>query len=201
MVNKNIRLIMAVIVVFGIALLAGGKSVWAESKSVDSPAVALQNEPSVVLAKPGPGSVQPPPKKGSFCQNGLYSIGGVVTLDIQDLQPGYCVEAELWNPIFQFKRIPEEAGKVLAYDLFIKIYYHGRLVYEVLPGDGIIEACYAIPPEKQAQFYFYDFFGKRFDKRTEEPLTWDPFETVIDNDNKVACAFTQTSGVYALVGK
>ena len=160
-----------------------------------------QGEPSEALSQSEPGSVKPPPGKGSFCQEGLYSVGGVVTLEIEDLAPGYCIEAELWNPSFKANLIPEEAGKVLAHTLFLRVYYHGRLAYEVLPGDGIVEACYAIPPEKQVQFYFYDFYGKRFEKRTEPPETWDPVETRVDENNIIACAFTQTSGAYDLVGK
>lgn len=85
--------------------------------------------------------------------------------------------------------------------LFLRVYLNGRLVYEVLPGDGTVETCYALPPDKQGQFYFYDFYGKRFNKRTELPRTWDTLETTIDNQNKTACAFTQVSGVYGLIGK
>ena len=200
--SKNIRLVIVVVIVLGIALLAGGNAVWAGPKASGNTTIDLeQGEPSNFLAQPEPGSVKPPPSKGSFCVEGFYSVGGVVTLDIQELAPGYCIEAELWNPVFKAKLVPEDAGKVLAHTLFIKVYYHGKLTYEVLPGDGIVEACYAIPPEKQVQFYFYDFYGKRFDKRAEPPETWDSVETRTDENNIIACAFTHTSGAYDLVGQ
>ena len=199
--KKYLRLIITGILVLGIVLLAKGGVAWAgQGEDSEAASASNQSEP-LPQAKAGPGSVKPPPAKGAFCQDGFYSVGGVVILDIQELMPGYCIEAELWNPAYKDKLIPEDAGKVLAHSLFIKIYYHGNLVYEILPGDGIVEACYALPPEKQAQFYFYDYYGMRFEKRTEPPEAWDPLETRVDDDNKVACVFTHTSGLYALVGE
>jgi len=202
MANKFVRGIIAVIVVIGIALLAKGQVAWADQENGLDPVIAAGNvEPAVLQAKPGPGSVKPPPSKAYICENGTHSVGGVVILEITDLKPGYCVEAVLWNPRFQFKRYPDGAGSALAHLLFLRIYYHGKLTYEVPMEDGTIEACYAIPPDKQGQFYFYDFYGMRFHKRTEPPKSWEPLETRVDDSNKTACAFTQTSGVYGLIGK
>ena len=149
----------------------------------------------------GSGSVKPPPSTLVACENGFYSVGGVATIEIKDLKPGYCVEAVLWNPRFQIHRLPDGVGSPLAHMLFLRIYLNGRLVYEILPGDGTVEACYALPPDKQAQFYFYDFYGKRFNKLTETPKTWDALDTRLDTEKKTACAFTQVSGVYGLIGK
>lgn len=149
----------------------------------------------------GSGTVKPPPSRFSACENGFYSVGGVATIEIKDLKPGYCIEAVLWNPRFQIHRLPDGAGSPLAHMLFLRVYLNGRLVYDVPPGDGTVETCYALPPDKQAQFYFYDFYGKRFDKRTETPRTWDSLDTRVDTDKKTACAFTQVSGVYGLIGK
>jgi len=202
MSKKYLRVFMAIAVVLGIALLASGQVAWASGNNDVEPAAALeQSEAAVLPAKPGPGSVKPPPSKLYICENGTYSVGGVVVLEITDLKPGYCVEAVLWNPRFQFKRYPDGAGSALAHLMFLRIYYHGKLTYELPREDGTIEACYAIPPDKQGQLYFYDFYGKRFDKRTEPPRSWEPLETRVDDGNKVACAFTQISGVYGLIGK
>lgn len=149
----------------------------------------------------GSGSVKPPPSTLVACENGFYSVGGVATIEIKDLKPGYCIEAVLWNPRFQIHRLPDGVGAPLAHMLFLRVYLNGRLVYDVPSGDGTVETCYSLPPDKQAQFYFYDFYGKRFNKRTELPRTWDTLETTIDDQNKTACAFTQVSGVYGLIGK
>jgi hypothetical protein len=201
MIKRYLRVIVILIVLVGIALLARGQVAWAgQDNTVESAVVREQNELNL-LAGPGPGSVQPPPTKFSACKNGFYSIGGVVTLEIKDLKPKYCIEALLWNRKFQIKRIPDDAGKALADFLLLKVYYSGRLVYELPATDGTILACYAIPPKKQAQFFFYDFYGKHFDKRTEPPRTWDILPTAVDTEKKIACAFTQVSGVYGLIGK
>jgi hypothetical protein len=201
MAKKYLRLFIVFAVVLGIALLAKGQVAWAEQDNAGSAVGLEQGELAVLPAKPGPGTVKPPPGQRGICYNGLVSIGGVVTLEIKDLKPGYCVEAVLWNPRFHFKRFPDGAGSPLAHLLFLRIYYHGRLTYELPMEDGTVDACYAIPPEKQGQFYFYDFYGKRFGMRTEQPESWELLETRVDADNKIACAFTQISGAYSLVGK
>jgi hypothetical protein len=201
MKNRYLRAILAVVIVLGIALLAGGQQAWAGQ--VDStPLEVLAGQGGFTVAQAGqPGSVKPPPREFYACENGLYSVGGVVTLEIKDLKPGYCIEAVLWNPRFQIHRLPDGAGSALAHMLFLRVYLNGRLVYEVPAGDGTVETCYALPPDKQGQFYFYNFYGMRFKKLTKPPVTWDTLETRIDTDKKTACAFTQVSGVYGLIGK
>jgi len=201
MTNKYFRTILAIIAVLGIALLARGRVAWAGQDNTVGSAVILEQNNLIPLAGPDPGSVKPPPTKFSACKDGFYSIGGVVTLEIKYLKPEYCIEASLWNPKFQIKRIPDGAGKALADFLFLKVYYSGHLVYDIPATDGTISACYAIPPKKQAQFYFYDFYGERFEKRTEPPHIWDILPTAVDPEKKIACAFTQVSGVYGLIGK
>lgn len=202
MSNKYLRVMIAVIAVVGIALLANGQTAWADQDNSLDPLVAREAvEPAVLQDKPGPGSVKPPPRKFYTCENGSYSVGGVVAMEIKDLKPGYCIEAVLWNPRFQIRRLPDDAGSALAHMLFLRIYYQGRLTYEIPVGDGTVDACYAIPPEKQGQFYFYDFYGMRFQKISKPPTTWEQLETRVDTENKTACAFTQVSGVYGLIGK
>ncbi|NTW09036.1 MAG: hypothetical protein HGA28_05655 [Anaerolineaceae bacterium] len=202
MKTKLVRAVLAVVVVLGIALMAKGQVAWADQdNATDSVVTFGQSELAILPAKPGPGSVKPPPQVFYACENGIYSVGGVATIEIKDLKPGYCIEAVLWNPRFQIHRLPDGAGSPLAHMLFLRVYLNGRLVYDVPPGDGTVETCYALPPDKEAQFYFYDFYGKRFNKRTELPRTWDTLDTRVDTDKKTACAFTQVSGVYGLIGK
>jgi hypothetical protein len=202
MKTKLLRGVLAVVVVLGIALMAKGQVAWADQKEATAPVIALgQSDFSALPAKPGPGSVKPPPKVFYACKDGIYSVGGVATMEIKDLKPGYCIEAVLWNPRFQIHRLPDGIGSPLAHMLFVRVYLNGRLVYDVPAGDGSVETCYALPPDKEAQFYFYDFYGKRFNKRTEMPRTWDALDTRVDTDKKTACAFTQVSGVYGLIGK
>lgn len=201
MTNKFFRVVIAVVVVLGIALLAKGQVAWAGPNNAAPAAVSGQGDTSVLLAKPKPGSVKPPPPVLHACAKGLYSVGGVVVMEIKDLEPGYCVEAELSSPYFPVYPIQAEAGNALAHFLFVRIYFHGSLTDDLPAEDGTVDACYAIPPEKQAQFYFYDFYWKRFEKRAEAPLVWDLIDTRVDTEGKTACAFTQVSGVYGLIGK
>lgn len=202
MKHHLLRIFLALTVILTMFLLAGGETAWAVQGAPKASGLSLnQTGFAPASGKPGPGSVKPPPPPSAICKDGLYSIGGVATLEIKDLKPGYCLEAILWNPRFQFRRLPEDAGKPLAHLLFLRIYYAGRLTYEILPGDGTAEACYALPPDKQGKFYFFDFYGMRFKKLSRPPLTWESIETRTDTQKKTACTFTQTSGVYALVGK
>ena len=150
------------------------------------------------FANPAPGSVKPPPAELTVCEQGDFSVGGVSILKVKQLVAGYCLTATLWNHAFALGRIPAGAGKVLADITFLRVFHHGRFVYDVPTTDGNVEICYAVPPETQGQIFFFDFFGPRFGKRTGQP-SWEPLPTtVIDGE---ACAPAQTSGAYALIGQ
>lgn len=144
-----------------------------------------------------PGTVKPPPGEVTTCENGIYSVGGVSTLEVTDLAPGYCIVAFLRNHAFALGRIPDGAGKILARITFVRVFYHGMLLPEVAAGDGEVQICYAIPPGKNAQIYFFDFYGPRFGERTGQPA-WELLETTIDGG--LACASAETTGAYALIG-
>jgi len=150
------------------------------------------------LAIPAPGSVKPPPAAITICENGDFSVGGVSIVKVKELKSGYCLVAFLRNHAFALGRIPDGAGKVLANITFLQVFYQSRFVYEVPVADGAIEICYAVPPDTQAQIYFFDFYGPRFGTRTGQPA-WEPLETTVTAG--VACAKAQTSGAYALIGK
>jgi hypothetical protein len=147
---------------------------------------------------PKPGSVKPPPGDVTFCEDGNWSVGGVSTLEVTDLAPGYCIVAFLRNHAFAVGRIPDGAGKVLANITFLRIFHYGKLVYNLPVEDGQVEVCYAVPPGKTGQIYFFDFYGPRFGERKGQP-TWEPLETTVSGG--VACAAAQTTGAYALIGQ
>ena len=148
--------------------------------------------------RPEPGTVKPPPRVIRTCRNGNYSVGGVSGLKISELKPGYCVLAFLWNQRFAFGRIPDNAGGFLADITFVQIFHYGRLIQELPAEDGNIDICYAVPPGKQAQIYFFDFHRLHFGEKTGQ-LSWEPLETTVENG--VACAPAQASGAYALIGQ
>lgn len=148
--------------------------------------------------KSNPGTVKPPPSDIEVCQDGNYSVGGVAGVKVHELERGYCLAAFLRNHAFALGRIPDGAGKVLAQITFLRIFDHGRFVYKLPPGDGDIQICYAVPDGKEAQIYFFDFYGPRFGERNKQPA-WQPLETTVKNG--IACAAAQTSGAYALIGQ
>lgn len=156
---------------------------------------------SRVAQPPGqaPGTVRPPPPEVTICQDGMASVGGVSTLEVNDLAPGYCVAAFLRNRNFGLGRIPDGAGRALADISFIRFFYQGRFVYELPDGDGDVLVCYsALPEATEFQIYFYDFYGPRSGQGGGQ-REWEPLETTIDG-NRV-CATAQTSGAYALIGQ
>lgn len=145
-----------------------------------------------------PGTVKPPPAEVTACENGPYSVGGVSRLTINNLAPGYCLAAFLRSHAFALGRIPDGAGKVLAPITFVRVFYHGRFMYELPAEDGEVQICYWAPADKEVQIYFFDFYGPRSGERSGQP-SWEPLETTVENG--MACAAAPKSGAYALIGK
>ncbi|HEX5944207.1 MAG TPA: SdrD B-like domain-containing protein [Anaerolineales bacterium] len=147
---------------------------------------------------PEPGTVKPPPGDITICEEGVHSVGGVSTLEVNDLAPGYCLVAFLRDHAFAVGRIPDGAGTVLADITFLRVFYQGRLVHELPEEDGQVKICYSVLAVDTAQIYFFDFYGPRSGERSGQP-SWEPLETTVDGGK--ACAAAQTTGAYALIGK
>jgi hypothetical protein len=172
--------------------LAAGENGLVWTTGVYSPVAAVQADP---------GTVKPPPPSIETCSAGVYSLGGISTLQISQLAEGYCVHAYLWNHGFAIGRIPGGAGSILSDITFVEFYKQGTFVYQYdVPGQpDSIQVCYAVPDGKQAQIYFFDHFGPKFGHPHQGQPAWVPLETTIVNG--IACAVAQTSGAYALIGK
>lgn len=146
-----------------------------------------------------PGTVRPPPPEVTICQDGLASVGGLSTLEVNNLAPGYCLAAFLRNGGVALGRVPDGAGRILANITFLRVFHNSSFVYEVPDADGDVEVCYAVPGEPtDPQIYFFDFYGPQFGERTGQP-EWELLPTTVDGG--VACAPAQTSGAYALFGE
>jgi hypothetical protein len=158
-------------------------------------------QPTTYPAGSDPGTVQPPPAEITVCAQGDYSVGGVSILNVNVLDSGYCLSANLWNHAFALGRIPDGAGRVQADLTFLRVFNQGEFVYE-LPSedenDEKVKICYADLPNIEEQIYFYDFYGPRFGEQTAQP-TWEPLVTTIEEG--MVCATAQTSGAYAPIGK
>jgi len=196
--RKYTRILIVFALVLGIILLARNNVAWAGFAGDVPQSDPTQDHSAVLPAHSEPGSVKPPHAELTTCEDGIQSVGGVSTLKVTDLAPGYCISAFLRNHAFALGRIPDGAGKVLAHITFLRIFQHGKLIHELPEADGTIQICYAIPPGKQAQIYFLNFYGSRLHERTGQPA-WEPLDTTL-NDG-MACAAAQTTGSYALIGK
>lgn len=196
--GKSIRILIAIALMLGIAILARNNVAWAGPTAEVRQSAQAQDEPSVSLAKPEPGTVKPPPAEITVCEDGIYSVGGVATLRVNGIALGHCLAAFLRNHGFALGRIPDGAGEFLANITFIRAFDQGSLIYELPAEDGDVQICYAVPPGTEAQIYFFDFYGPRFGERTGQP-SWEPLETTVENG--IACAPAQTSGAYALIGQ
>lgn len=196
--GNRFRILIVLVLVTGIALLAGNNVAWADPAGEDLQPAQEEGSYSPALAGRDPGSVKPPPAELTLCKDDKKSVGGVATLEVTDLADGYCLVAFLRNHAFAVGRIPDGAGSVLAHITFLRVFYHGRLAYELPAEDGQVEICYAVPPDKTAELYFFDFYGPRFGERSGQPA-WEPLATTLDGE--VACAAAQITGAYALIGE
>jgi hypothetical protein len=156
---------------------------------------------SIILPVTGnqPGTVRPPPPEVSICQDGFASVGGLSTLEADNLAPGYCLAAFLRNGGVALGRVPDGAGRILANITFLRVFQNSSFVYEVADGDGEVLVCYAVPVgTTDPQIYFFDFYGPQFGERTGQP-EWELLPTTVEDG--VACVAAQTSGAYALFGE
>ena len=194
-----VRVSIVIALLLTMIVVARNNAAWA------GPAVGVPQSPDMAMDqfsasddRSGDGTVKPPPPEIVICEEGVHSVGGVSTLEVNGLAPGYCLAAFLRNHAFALGRIPDGAGEILAPITFLRVFYHGRLVYELPEEDGQAEICYAVPPGMTAQIYFFDFYGPRFGERSGQP-SWEPLETTVSDG--MACAAAQTTGAYALIGK
>jgi len=191
------RLFIVLVLVGGIALLAGEKpAVAGPQEGMDSSAQAVPPN-GVALHKDDPGSVKPPPPFILVCKDGVKSVGGVATLEVKNLADGYCIMATLRNPAFALGHFPKDIGKPLAHFTILRVFYHGRLVNDLPTEEGQVSLCYAVPPQKTGQIYFHDFYGPRFGRHGRND--WVPLDTTVNNG--IACAAAQDTGAYGLFGK
>ena len=195
--SKLIRAMIALSMISGILLLAHKQVAWAQPATEVNQSDQVQEIASAPLnhggGGDGPGSVKPPPRRQFRCKDGVYSVGGVATLNIENLARGYCLQAFLWKRRWPPVRVPAGTGGFLADITFLQIFYRNRFQNELPVTNGTLEVCYAVPPGKQAKIYFLDFYGRRRGRPT-----WVALDTTVENG--MACAPAQSSGGYALIG-
>jgi hypothetical protein len=196
--RKHVRGSLVIALLLVMALSARNHVAWADPAAEAQGSDLTVEQFAALSGKTDDGTVKPPPPEIVICEEGVHSVGGVSTLEVNDLASGYCLTAFLRNHAFALGRIPDGAGEVLAPITFLRVFHYGRLVYELPEEDGQAEICYAVPPGMTAQIYFFDFYGPRFGERSGQP-SWEPLETTVSDG--LACASSQTTGAYALIGQ
>jgi hypothetical protein len=191
--SKLVRLVIALSLVLGMLFLAGGAA-WAGPVGDSGQALEVVDVVSgPALRDDYRGTVHPPKPRIWVCDEGVFSLGGVATLSVDNLAPYYCIRAHLWNFRWPPAHVPPGTGKFLANITFIQVYYKGRFVKHLPLEDGQAELCYAVPPGKGAKIYFLDAY-----KGKGKP-GWKALATSMKDG--LACAPAQDSGAYALIGK
>lgn len=124
--NRSFWIIIVVVLFLSVLLLARNQ-VARVTPSTKQPAAA-QDPGLVSLYQPSAngdnaGTVKPPPAEVTICEDAVGSVGGVSTVTINNMAPGYCLAAFLRNHGFALGRIPDGAGKVLANITFLRVFY------------------------------------------------------------------------------
>ena len=185
--GKYIRILTAIVLVLGLAIVARNKAAWAASLASGTDQSALaQAEQSVSLGKDDDckkdknknknkcdGTVKPPDDDIDVCKRGNYSVGGAATLDVKKLKDRDCLRAHtrLANPAVD--QIPNGAGTIVS----------DALLLELPASGGKVKICFAVPPGKQVKIY----------------SSGQGLKTTVRNG--IACAEVSSSGTYTLVGQ
>jgi len=98
----------------GMVTLTAGENGLVWTTGAYSPTATVQLDP---------GTVKPPPANINVCSPGIYSLGCISTLQVNQLAPDYCLHAFLWKNGFAIGRIPGDAGSILSEVTFVEFYY------------------------------------------------------------------------------
>lgn len=195
--NKALRWFLALGLLLAILLAAYGSPTWADQSSSRTGVSQALPGQSGAPGSTYKGTVKPPPPDAEACGPGEYPVGGSALVKVHRLTDGYCLAANL-RPPFASGRLPAGAGKFLGKVIFIRYFKNGNMEYELPSESGDVEVCFAVPPDTQAQIYFYDFYGPQFGKRKGQP-DWVLVESTVEGN--FVCAPAMTSGAYGIVGQ
>jgi hypothetical protein len=208
---KFIRVMIAISLVLGIAILARNNAAWAANPAAESDRSSQdQAGLSISPAKDDDcdkdkgkdkekckGTVKPPhgiiiPVTGG----GTYSVGGICTMTIAYNVSGLSDLLSLEVPVEKSSSVPfpESNGKIHLPGCHVLHYdQSGQLMNEMGPEDGSWTICFAAQPKKTTTIYYY------LDNLETVGTTWIPLETTVENG--IACASANYSGVYAPASK
>ena len=183
-----LRGFIALGLLLAVLLAAYGSPAWASTQTEKTGVSQALDWESAAPGSTNKGTVKPPPSKIEACGPGYYPVGGAAVVKVLQLTDGYCVKGDLRGR-YRTGRLPEGAGKFLQRVVSVRYLENGNF-RNVLPTEsGNVEVCFAVPPEKSVQVYFYN----------EGQDSWVPIYTgFVDG---MACAPAVNSGYYGLVGQ
>ncbi len=195
--NKTFRVIIALALVLGVAILAKDNIAWAGPNSDVDSSVSPQDNPSPPLAPLGkPGSVKPPRYRLVIpVTGGTFPIGGICTFTAQYNISGLVDVVFVEEQIEQSRSIPfpEANGVMHLPGCHVLHYKLEKVMTETALADGSWTICFAARPEETTTIHYY-----LDDLETITP-PWIPLETTVVNG--IACAPANYSGVYAPASK
>ncbi|MBI1856459.1 MAG: hypothetical protein HYR93_11440 [Chloroflexi bacterium] len=185
--NKAIRIGVAILVLAGILFLARNNIAWAgNAPDVINRAGQSQDQSAGLEANANPGSVKPPPVVAPpITKPGTYPVGGVCTVYVEQLADTVSLFAKLL-PFDVLKNKPQDTSRYLAGVCDLTYHVSGKPAPEIAPADGNVKICFAALPNIAGKIYVYD--GR----------VWTALETVLESDNKLACAVAGKTGKYVL---
>ena len=129
------------------------------------------------------GSVKPPPRRIHIAQTGDYSVGGFCTLSTVLNDPEVSLDASIVSPLP--RELPDDVQKVRQ-GCLLEYYSSDERIDEMPTASGNTIICFAATPGKQITIYF--------DNKYSADPEWVALETTTDAGK--ACAAANASGVY-----
>ena len=184
--TKTIRYIGAAIILLGILLLAGNQIATAGGLPwQNSTAIQSQNASAMSASNQHKGTVTSPPiELPLITVPGNYSLGGVCTLLVAQLQPNITLHAILL-PFNTLAKKPTNITRYLAGDCSLKYQLSGKLLAVLTNNEGSVQICFAQIPNIIGQIYVLD--GR----------TWAALITTPTSG--MECATADETGDYVLV--
>lgn len=142
---------------------------------------------------PPGGSIQPPAPSTRITQSGVYSIGGICTLEVIYKQPELSNDVYVELPTKDTQTVPFPDDKGLIYLPGCHVLHYEPLMYDVTEEQGQWKICFAAIPGKTTTIYYYSDDGSKV------APPWIELPTTIEGG--MACAPAMHTGVYAPTAK
>ena len=187
--GKAIRILIAIVVILSLVLISQNQTAWAAKPSSSqniSLSVSVENHKHCDKEKhqkdkcdddDDDGTVKPPKNKLQVCKNGSYSVGGVATVEIKNLESKKCLNANTRPFDPSVDKLPPNVGRIVS-----------NVVNLELPNKtNKVKVCFAAPPGKQVKIY------------SNSEGSWKALQTTVNKG--ITCTEVSSSGTFAVVGK